>query len=108
MNEAVPPASPGVVRTYKKIVSEQSVVGVSKEQDALIASLSGDLRWKALSEHIEGLIDSLTRMESVIDDRDTVENIGFKFLACRTTIAYLRGVLNLPDSLVQSQEKTNE
>lgn len=61
-----------------------------------IASLANSDSWKALQEVIDDYIKSIENI-NIDPVKDTVEAVGFRYLASRATIEYLRDIRNLPE-----------
>lgn len=102
METAVP--SKAIFSTYKAISNIKSDEEKAESSDALIMNLNGDDRWRAFQEVIRKRIEALESMEGIIDNTDTVESVGFRYLAIRTTIAHLKWMIALPEALYQSKQ----
>ena len=105
MEQAVPPLAP-IFKAYNVLRKVKSAIEESTDNESSIAGIELDPRWKTICEVIQGRIDALSRMDGMIDDTDTVETVGFRFLAARIAIAQLSDILSLPATL-QAAEKIN-
>lgn len=101
MENAIPPGNQ-VFKIFKKIQETRTEVKTAEIRDASIGSLSTDPRWLAFKKEIEERIESLRTMEGAIDPHDTVEAVGFRFLAVSLAIAELRAIAERPDAIVSS------
>ena len=102
MESAVP--SKAIFGTYKAISNVKSDEEQAESSDSLIMNLNGDDRWRAFQEVIQKRIEALESMDGIIDNTDTVESVGFRYLAIRTTIAHLKWMMKLPEALYQSKQ----
>lgn len=101
METAVP--SQAVLRTFKKIQEVQTEEQKSVTEDGKITGLLGDDRWTAFQEEITRRIAVLSAMNGV-EPTDTVESIGFRFLAVSLAVTQLKWVLDLPQTLYEAQQ----
>ncbi len=99
METAVP--SQAVLRTFKKIQAIQTDENKAVVSDGKIAGLLGDDRWVALQNLIKNRIEVLKSMDG-IEPTDSVEAIGFRFLAISLAVTQLNWVLKLPEVLYEA------
>lgn len=102
--EIIPPGNP--VKIFKKLVTDlPTPEKVAEESDNDIALLNGDSRWVALQAVIDAMINQLESLE-VIDEKDTVEAIGMKFMVARLASSQLRIIRDLPENMANSNGST--
>jgi len=94
-------ADTSVLNAFNSIKSAK--VGHSNTLNDSLKRLSGDDGFKALQRVIDGHIKQLEEMQGAVEPSDSVEAIGFKFLACRIAIERLKVIRNLPQSLVEAE-----
>lgn len=83
-------------RQYKK-VQPKEILQSSDESDLEYHEMAQTLGWKRLKEFIENQIQVLNTNPGV-DETDTVETIGFKYLATQTAKAYLEQVIQVVEA----------
>lgn len=102
METAIHNAQPvQVFQQLKKVAEEEKV---ETENQSRIIELEGDERFELLKEQINLYIEGLRNSLADITRDSTVEEIGFRYLAVETTIAYLKTVRDLPASLKEVEE----
>ena len=101
MSEAVPPTP--IFRTCKALKDVKSDVEENiKKKDGKIAELAEDDRYIQFVELVEERIRALETMQNLIDPKDTVESVGFRFLAVSVAVSQLREMISVPAALLES------
>lgn len=95
METAIHTGSDSIFASYKKLQQRPEIKKEISKSDRL-ASLSTSDDWKALQEVIDAHIQQLTDLRSVSPE-DTVEAVGFRYLASQIAIEHLKEIRNLPD-----------
>lgn len=96
--DAVPTQNP-VLRTFKMIREVEGEDEKELKKDSAIAELAGDPRFEAYKRVIESRIRALEVLLEEERDGDTVETLGFKFLATRVAIKHLNEMLHMPEAI---------
>ncbi|MBI5954451.1 MAG: hypothetical protein HY865_22570 [Chloroflexi bacterium] len=99
---AVPAGS--VFESFQKLV-EKPVIKKEITKQSKIASLSSSDGFKALQEVIDQYIEGLRNLP-VDPNKDSVESIGFRYLASQVTIEYLKDLRDMPRRYAELQNST--
>lgn len=95
---AVPTTS--VIKTYRKLMPEPSVIDETDKEQMLVADLVGDPRYEAYKNEMQKLITQLERsLQSQREPSDTVESIGFRYLAVDIAKKYIQTIISLPEAI---------
>lgn len=70
-----------------------------------IKRIASDTGWKAMQSVIDVLVTQLSQMQGMVMPTDTVEAIGFRYLACQVAVERLMYVRNLPESYVRAERR---
>lgn len=101
MSEAVPPTP--IFRTYKALKDVRSDEEENiKKKDSRIAELAEDERFIQFTELVKERIRALETMQNLIDPKDTVESVGFRFLAVSVAVAQLKDMISVPSALLET------
>lgn len=92
---AIAPGSDAIFASYKKVLKRPEVKAKLTQKDRL-ARLASSSSWKEVVKIIDKYIEHLTELRS-IDPKDTVEAVGFRFLASQVAIEYLRSIKSIPE-----------
>lgn len=95
-----------VFTTYKKL-KEVTPKELNRD-DQNLALLSDTAGWSVLKGIIESQIESLNALNGAISPEDTVEAVGFKFLAANIASYHLQSIINIVEAtrkVVDEQEK---
>lgn len=95
-------ADSSVLTAFNQI--KQTKVSQSNEQNEDLKRLSGDRGFKTLQKVLDAHIEALQKMQGMIDKSDSVESIGFKYLACQVAVERLRIIRDLPQSLIEAEK----
>lgn len=95
-------ADASVLKSFETLKKKPQINHQKTDADN-IKLLSGDNGFKALQSVIDKQIESL--MEMKLSGGESLESVGFRFLACQVAIEQLRYVRNLPDALRQSEHE---
>jgi hypothetical protein len=98
METAVMTNSPVIAAFMQMAKVEHPVEGEVNDQK-VISTLETSEGWLKVCEVIDHYITQLDRMQGMIEENDTVESIGYRFLACRVARSYLESVKALPKTL---------
>ena len=105
------PVTNEIVNTFTKIkdiVESESPEDKQKRDDRSISTLQGFPGFESLKTYIEDVIKRLETMQGLIEPTDTVEAIGFRFLAAQTAVHYLKMIMELPYGIPEIQRQTRE
>lgn len=100
MSEAIPPTP--IFRTYKALREVKSDEEDIIKKDGKIAELAEDDRFLKFKELVEERMRTLKAMEGMIDPKDTVESVGFRYLAVSVAVAQLKEMIEMPLALKQA------
>lgn len=103
METAVPVNNP-IFKTFKTIKEVKNDEEKHVDDYEMIGQLVGDPRFETFKKVIEKRIEAIEALENSIDQKDTVESVGFRFLASRAVISHLGQMINLP-YVIQEAEK---
>lgn len=102
--EAIPGGA--VFETFKKLVDLPSVKKEVTQQNK-IASLAGYDGFKAYKEVFNYYINELRNIP-IDPKKDTVNSVGFRYLASQVAIEYLETLRDLPDRYKKLKESQDE
>lgn len=105
-NDQALPASSAIFDTYKKLTEKPVVKKEITKQDR-IASLANSDSFKELQQVIDMWIESLKNIP-IDPQKDTVESVGFRYLASDVTINYLQDLRDMPDRYLKMKEMEAE
>jgi hypothetical protein len=105
MDTQAVPASGSIFETYQKL-TERPVIKQETTRQAKIASLANSDSFKALQEAINQFIFNLEEIP-INPKEDTPESVGFRYLASKVAIEYLKEVKNLPQRYKELLEGSN-
>mgnify|MGYP000850948335 CR=1 FL=1 len=91
---AIVPGSDAIFASYKKL-KDVPVIKHKATQSERLARLANSSNWKAMVEVIDSYILYLKELRS-ITEKDSVEAVGFRFLASQVAIEYLEKIKNGP------------
>lgn len=100
-----------IVKTFtkiKKVAEEMTPEEQQKRNDDAMSSLQNHPGFTALKEYIDSVIKRLETLQGLVETTDSVETIGFRFLACQTASYYLRMIIELPYGLSEVQKRQTE
>ena len=100
------PASSSIFDSFKKL-TEKPVIKKEITKKDRIASLANSDSFKELQEVIDVWIDSLENIP-IDPNTDTVESIGFRYLASRVTVDYLTDLRNMPERYAKMKQMEEE
>ncbi len=69
----------------------------------LAARLSELEEWEVVKKVIDDQITHLENMQGMFDPSDTVESVGFRFLAAQTAISYLKQIRDYPQTVAKAK-----
>jgi len=95
-------ADSSVFKAFERIKSAK--VGQSNEINEDLKRLAGDQGFKTLQTVIDAHIKALEGLQGMVDKGDSVESIGFKYLACQVAVERLRIIRDLPQSLIEAEK----
>lgn len=102
--QAVAPTS--VLKVYRKISTvTESESDVQDKEEKKIANLVGNTDFDELKKVADARVKVLESMQEAIDENDSVETVGFKYLAIRTCISQIKSLFNLPEILNEAQRE---
>lgn len=101
METAIPISKENIISSLKKIEEAAQVDTKEEARDKSIASLALTPGWLELKKTIEVRITELSELSNAIEGNESVETIGFKFLAAKAAVAHLQSIINL----VEGSEK---
>lgn len=81
-------------------------VTADKARDEALSLLATTVGWKELKKIIELYIESLDSLN--IADTDTVETVGYKYLASKTAKTYLQSVIEIVEQTNESIREERE
>lgn len=97
--EVVPVDTP--TKIFKKIEQDlPSPEKVADQADRDIANLAPDPRWEAVQAVIDGQIEALLKVEG-INETDSIETVGIKFMVSRLAVSQLRLIRDLPSAIAE-------
>lgn len=102
------PVTNEIVETFtkiKRLVEEESPKDKQTRDDNSISTLQGYPGFESLKTYIETVIERLNTMQGMVEPKDSVESIGFRFLACQTAAHYLKMIIDLPYGLSEVQKR---
>ncbi len=89
------------------LIEDKPFATHERNEDKQIIALGQQEEWQTFKKIVEEQIEQLRSIE--IEGTETVEMFGFRMLAAKTTIGYLRGLIALPETLEQSlKDGSNE
>jgi UDP-N-acetylglucosamine:LPS N-acetylglucosamine transferase len=91
--EAIPAGA--VFETYKKL-TDLPVIKQETTRQSKIATLASSDGFKAVQEMIDQWINDLRNIP-IDPQKDTVESVGFRYMASKVTIEYLESIRNMPE-----------
>lgn len=59
--------------------------------------------WEVVREYIEGRIEELDNVN--VNEGDTAETVGYRFLACKTAKVHLKAVIDLVEEAYEAIER---
>jgi hypothetical protein len=105
MSEPVTNEIVEVFTKIKKAMSEESPTDKQKRDDNSISTLNGYPGFDSLREYVQMMIKRLETMQGMIEPTDSVEVIGFRFLACQLAAQQLKAVIELPYGISEVQKR---
>lgn len=90
-------------KVFLKVMEEKPEVDQEEEKDELISALYLDPRFQALQEYINSMIAHLENLEGVIEEHDSPEVIGFRYMIARVTKSYLATIRDLPEVIANAE-----
>lgn len=103
---AIAPGSDAIFASYKKL-KDVPIVKHKVTQSERLARLATSSNWKALVEVIDDYILHLTELRSITEN-DSVESVGFRFLASQVAIDYLKRIKETPLRAKKTLTKDDE
>lgn len=91
-----------IFHTFKVLKNVKSDLEEHVEDHESIGQLANDPRWQAMQRVIEERMNALDALEGMIEPNDTVESVGFRYLATRVALSHLRDMLNLPNAIQEA------
>jgi len=107
--EAIHAGSDAIFASYHKMRERPEVKQVISKRERL-ARLANSHNWKAVKEVIDEYIQVLKELRSITPS-DTVEAVGFRFLASQIAIEYLEDIRDLPErarKVMENAERAEE
>jgi len=101
--EAIHAGSDAIFASYRKL-QEKPQIKREKSRQERVSNLDKSDSWKAISETIDIYIQSLKDLRGITSN-DTVEAVGFRFLASQLAIEYLENVKELPSRAAKALKK---
>jgi hypothetical protein len=98
---AIPISKESVISSLKKIEEMAKVEDTEEKRDKSIASLANTPGWQELKKTVESRITELNELSNAIEGNESVETIGFKFLAAKAAVAHLQAIINLVEGSEQ-------
>lgn len=84
----------GLLDSFTKLTEKPVIKKKTTSQDK-IATLANSDAYKALQEVIDAYIENLENIP--VDPKDDVALIGYRYMASRVTIEYLKDIRDLPE-----------
>ncbi len=97
-------------KVFIEAIKQIPTVETETENDELISSLYQDPRYEALKGYIDTLITQLDNLEGIINQTDSPEEIGFRYMIAKVARTYLKTVRDLPEVIanVRRSEKDRD
>ena len=89
------------LQTFKKL-KETPEIRKELRASVLVKELSESEGWEVVKKMIDSQIDHLEKMQGMVEPSDSVESVGFRFLAAQTAITYLKQVRDYPESVLKA------
>lgn len=97
--QAVPVETPAKV--FRKLEKDlPTAETIANAADSGLAKLAADPAWFEVQKVIDSQIDMLLRVEG-INETDTIETVGIKFMVSRLAVGQLRIIRNLPEAVAE-------
>jgi len=106
MNDTSAIPSGAVLDSFSKLIEKPVIKKQSAIQDK-IANLVNSDNWKAMQEVIDQWIESLSNIP-VNPNEDSVESVGFRYLASKVTVEYLTDLKNMPQRFTDMKKQAEE
>lgn len=100
---AIQPGADAIFASYTAL-KEKPVIKQKVTQKEKLARLADYEGWKEMEAVIQGHIDGLKNLP-INPETDTVESIGFRYLASDIAIGYLQDILEQPQRAKAIQAK---
>lgn len=101
--QAIHAGSDAIFASFKKL-QEKPVIKKEISHREKLARLAGSDDWKAVIEVIDRYILQLEALP-LNTENETVEAVGFRYLASRVTIDYLKDIRDLPERTKKALKK---
>lgn len=104
METAVPIGKSGLLKTISSL-EEPAEVPQDVLEDRAIADLRVQDGWIALKKRIEAQIEHLSDLAEALEGTETIELIGFKFMASRVAMLHLQRVIDTVEATAEHVER---
>ncbi len=102
------PVTNEIVQTFTKIklaMQDESPQDKQKREDDAMSTLQGHTGFDALKSYVELMVKRLETLQGMIEPTDSVEVIGFRFLACQFAAQQLKTIIELPYGISEIQKR---
>ncbi len=102
MENAVPPSATQAIAAVK---GEKQFATEDRKDDYDLIRLGDYPEWETFKKVVNGQIQTLGNVE--IMEGESVEMYGFRVLAARTTISFLKSLIAMPETVSQAHNDRN-